>query len=219
MQKSLFHSSLGNVVTVCAALLLAGCAADEISSENIYVPSSTEERYPIEYAKGPVTMVVETQGSTLQPAQVNAVSGFARQSANGGLTPVTIKRPAGGGASARIAQEIAGLLMQNGLPQNMIRMGTYPAPASAPVKLTYVKAYAKTRECGDWSRDATTNSSNTQMPNHGCAVQANIAAMIADPSDIAMPSPSTLAPSEAGVVAVNNVAKGQAAASSDSSSN
>ena len=42
----------------------------------------------------------------LQPTQVNAVASFARQSLAGGLTPVMIKRPAGGGASRRSPRKL-----------------------------------------------------------------------------------------------------------------
>jgi pilus assembly protein CpaD len=209
MRKSLIQNSLRAVLPLVTALLLSGCAWDEVSQDNVYEPISTQERFPIEYAKGPVTMEVESGNGILQPAQVNAVAAFARQSANGGLTPVMVKRPAGGGASSRMAQEIAGLLMQSGVSQDMIHMGTYPGPAAAPVQLSYVKAYARTKPCGDWSRDATHNSSNTQMPNHGCAIQSNIAAMIANPEHIAVPAPSSPVPAANGTAAIRRVSDGQ----------
>jgi pilus assembly protein CpaD len=209
MRNKIINGSYRKLLPLIAALALSGCAWDEVSQDNVYEPISTQERYPIEYAKGPVTMEVATGNGIMQPSQVNAVAAFARGASQGGVTPVMIKRPSGGGASARMAEEVAGLLMQSGVPQNLIRMGSYPGPAAAPVQVSYVKAYAKTKPCGDWSRDATHNSQNTQMPNHGCAVQSNIAAMIADPSHIAMPVPTSPVPAANGTSAIRRVSDGQ----------
>ncbi|MFO1034049.1 MAG: CpaD family pilus assembly lipoprotein [Hyphomicrobiales bacterium] len=94
---------------VAVAATLGGCRYNDMALDDAYVPSQTAERYPIEYAKGPIVLEVQTAAGSLQPEQVNAVAGFARQSMAGGLTPVTIRRPAGGGASLkRVAEEVAG---------------------------------------------------------------------------------------------------------------
>lgn len=197
------------LVMLAASLGLAGCARDDLALDDAYVPLSPEERFPIEYSRGPVTMDVATTHGALQPGQVNAVVRFARQSLAGGVSPVVIRRPAGGGASARVANDVASLVLQQGVPRNMIRMATYPAPASAPVQIGYVKARAHTAECGDWSMDATHSSTNVQMPNHGCAVQSNIAAMLANPSDAVTPQPTSPAQAAAGTAAIKKISNGQ----------
>jgi type IV pilus biogenesis protein CpaD/CtpE len=43
---------------------------------------------------------------------------------------------------------------------------------------------ASVDKCGDWSENAADTLENTQSANHGCAVQANIAAMVAYPNDL-----------------------------------
>jgi pilus assembly protein CpaD len=197
------------LLMLAAGLGLAGCAHDDLALDDAYTPLSPEERFPIEYAKGPITMEVASSHGTLQPAQINAVARFARQSLAGGLTPVVIKRPAGGGASARVAEEIGGLMMQQGVPRDMIRMGTYPAPASAPVRLAYVKSYAHTKPCGEWSMDASDSARNVRMPNHGCAVQSNIAAMLANPEDAVAPQPTSPVPATNGTNAITRISKSQ----------
>ncbi len=154
-------------------------------------------------------MEVATTHGALQPGQVNAVARFARQALAGGVSPVVIRRPAGGGASARVANDIAGLVLQQGVPRNMIRMATYPAPASAPVQIGYVKARAHTAPCGDWSMDSANEFKNEQMPNHGCAVQSNIAAMLANPQDAVAPQPTSPAQAAAGTAAIKKISNGQ----------
>lgn len=209
MRKSVLSRKCLSSLFVLAALGLAGCARDDIALDDAYVPLSPSERFPIEYSKGPITMEVATTAGSLQPHQVNAVARFGRQSLAGGMTPVVIKRPAGGGASAQVADEVAGLLLQQGVPREMIRMGTYPAPASAPVRIAYVKAFAHTKPCGDWSRDATDSHRNEDMPNHGCAVQTNIAAMLANPQDAVTPEPMTPSEAPSGTAAIKKISNGQ----------
>ncbi|MBL8788943.1 MAG: CpaD family pilus assembly protein [Rhizobiales bacterium] len=202
------------LVALVAGLGLAGCAHDDLALDDAYVPLSPEERFPIEYSKGPVTMEVATSHGALQPGQVNAVARFARQSLSGGVSPIVIQRPAGGGASARVAEDVASLVLRQGVPRSMIRMGTYPAPASAPVRIGYVKAMAHTAPCGNWSMDAANEFKNEQMPNHGCAVQANIAAMLANPQDVVTPQPMSPAQAASGTAAIKKISNGQSSASS-----
>jgi pilus assembly protein CpaD len=197
------------LLVMVAGLGLAGCAHDDLALDDTYVPMSPEERYPIEYAKGPITLEVASSHGTLQPSQANAVARFARQSLAGGLTPVMVKRPAGGGKSARVAEEVAGLMLQQGVPREMIRIGTYPAPASAPVRLAYVKSYAHTKPCGEWTVNGADSGRNERMPNHGCAVQSNIAAMLANPEDVVAPQPATLVPAANGTAAIKKISDGQ----------
>lgn len=197
------------IALAAMASTLAGCRSGDMALDDVYKPLQADERYPIEYAKGPIVLEVQTAAGSLQPEQVNAVAGFARQSMAGGLTPVTIRRPAGGGASTHVAEEVAGLMLHQGLPRNMIRMGTYPAPASAPLQLSFVRAYAHTKPCGEWTRDATDSTSNEPLPNHGCAVQSNIAAMLANPNDLTGQRPATAAIGDAAVTTAAKVVTGQ----------
>ena len=196
-------------MALAAGLALGGCAHDDLALDDAYVPISPEERFPIEYSRGPVTMEVATSHGALQPGQVNAVARFARQSLAGGVSPITIQRPAGGGASARVAEEVAGLVLHQGVPRNMIRMGTYPAPASAPVRIGYMKAKAHVAPCGDWSMDAANEFKNEQMPNHGCSVQSNIAAMLSNPQDAVTPRPMTPSQAASGTAAIKKISNGQ----------
>ncbi len=172
-----------------AALSLSGCINDEIAMDDTMVtkPYAGSKAYPISVAKGPIALEVSSAHGTLQPNQINAVTGFVNQAMASGVTPVTINRPSGGGSSARVASEIAALMSQQGLPRNMMRVATYSGPSSGAVVISYVSTYAKTKPCGDWSEDASETELNTHLATHGCAVQANIAAMVADPATLVVP--------------------------------
>ncbi len=62
---------------------------------------------------------------------------------------------------------------------NSIRYG---GSESHPIKLQGGRAVAKS--CGRWEKDLFDTEQNLLNPNHGCAVQSNVAAMIARPADI-----------------------------------
>jgi pilus assembly protein CpaD len=186
----LHHNLLRAACFSTLALTLAGCMNDAMVASQMATPVSYNgsDAYPITVAKGPVTLNVDSSQGTLQPLQVNAVMGFAHQAMQAGVSPITISRPSGGGASARVASEVAALITQQGVARNMVRIGTYAGSASAPVRVSYISTYAKTKPCGQWSGDATETEENSHLASHGCAVQANIAAMVADPETIVVPS-------------------------------
>ncbi len=175
-----------------SAALLSGCVNNELVSDQLVTPAaySGSAAYPITIVKGPVTLDVDASHGTLEPGQINAVSGFAHQALQAGITPITITRPSGGGASARVASEIAALISQQGVARNMIRIGSYSGPSTGIVHVSYISTYAATKPCGQWTQDATETEDNTHLTSHGCAVQANIAAMIADPESWIVPESS-----------------------------
>lgn len=55
------------------------------------------------------------------------------------------------------------------------------------VDVSYIAYTARTDACGDWSENLSFTLDNTTPRNFGCAVQQNIAAMVADPRDLVQP--------------------------------
>ena len=187
-----------------AALSLSGCATDDIvTGDTTHVETHATDRYPITLVKGPQTIEIATHGGRLDAGQINAVKAFIHQATQAGVTPMNVSRPSGGGASRRVASEVASLMMEQGVPRSRVRFTTYHAPGSAPVRISYISSYAQTKPCGDWSEDLTDTSQNTSYANLGCAVQANIAAEIANPETVVVPNAPDMKNSSADVGAVN----------------
>ena len=67
---------------------------------------------------------------------------------------------------------------------------------------------AKVEDCGDWSESVANTETNEMMPNHGCAVQANIAAMAAYPQDLVHPRRQSRPPAYNRIGAVNALGDG-----------
>lgn len=194
-------------LSLCS-LWIVGCSPDDaLLDDAVRQPAHASDNYPITLVKGPQTLEVASSHGTLQPTQINAVSGFVHRALQAGVSPMTVSRPSGGGNSARVAGEVASLMVGQGVRRENVRFVTYPGSANGAVRISYVSSYAKTKKCGDWSKDLTETSGNMEYPNLGCAVQNNIAAEIANPETIVIPNPEDLADAPAQVLAVTNQQK------------
>lgn len=71
-----------------------------------------------------------------------------------------------------------GILVSDGAP---VTEG-YVAPGQIRIVLT--RSTASVPACPDWSHTAEANEYNSTNPNFGCAVNSNLAAMIANPEDL-----------------------------------
>lgn len=198
-------SRISLALVIVMASGLAACSSGELALDDTYVPVAHYEKYPIEVTRGPVKMDVSSRHGTLQASQINAISAFSRSAKNSGSTRITILRPSAGGASGKVARETYKLLVQSGVSPGMISQKTYPGASKAPVKLTYVRSIAVTKECGDWSEDMSNTSRNEPSTNLGCAVQNNIAAMVVNPDDFVAPRATTPAYAAARVPGVLSV--------------
>ena len=78
---------------------------------------------------------------------------------------------------ARIAGRY-GLLVSAGAPisQGMVAPGA--------VRVVVTRTRASVPNCPNWTEESQPNFGNHNMSNYGCAVNGNIAAMIADPNDL-----------------------------------
>jgi pilus assembly protein CpaD len=94
-----------------------------------------------------------------------------------------------GGASSRAAITFFGeRAAQTGISRDKILVSTRePAGGDARVNVSYIAYSAHTQACGDWSENEAFVVENHTTANFGCAVQQNLAAMVADPRDLLGP--------------------------------
>lgn len=78
---------------------------------------------------------------------------------------------------ARIAGNY-GMLVSNGAPV------TAGAVVPGAVRVIVSRAEASVPGCPNWDRIAQPNFENRMMPNFGCSVNSNLAAMVANPEDL-----------------------------------
>lgn len=109
---------------------------------------------------------------------------------------------------------LAGCAATDQWAQDDLPLTPYGGSKLHPIKV--VGNRATVDDCGQWDADSTETSYNLMMPNHGCAVQHNIAAMAANPRDLVKARKMSRGAAEQRVKAVNALS-GSASAASPSS--
>lgn len=134
---------------------------------------------------------------TLSGAAARTVDQFAKSYIQIGHGAIILSTPSGGAnadEASRLAQAIRLRLAQGGVPFAAIAGSSYDAAnaPNSPIRLSFTRFEAQGPECTPlWRQDLTANTDNAPWESHGCANQANLAAMIADPADLLGPRAET----------------------------
>ena len=131
-----------------------------------------------------------------------------------GAPLLTIEAPSGDDPVASAAAwSIKGALEAAGVPAYQVRIVTYFAPdPRAPVLVGFDTVRAVVPQCGQsWTNLARTGN-NAGSANFGCAVNANLAAQIANPRDIVTPRTMTPADATRRSVVIDHYRAGEQAA-------
>ncbi len=131
------------------------------------------------------------------------VESFARAYREFGHGTLLLSVPSGGAeeaAATHLAQAVRRRLAEGGVPFSAIVSASYEAqpagetksdPKPAPLVLTFTRYTAAAPACAPaYLFDYADGSPKDAPKNFGCAVSANLAAMIADPADLLKPRPS-----------------------------
>lgn len=175
----MFKRSLLLALCSAPALALAGCGGTENRGlESVHQPVVERSDYVFDVNAGP---------SGLAPGEAQRLSGWFASMRIGYGDRVSVDDPAGGRTRAAVAGEVAryGLLVSDEAPVTSQPL----QPGTARVIVSRMKASVP--GCPDFSRyDGTEFESNTNS-NHGCAINANLAAMVANPEDLVRGEPGT----------------------------
>jgi pilus assembly protein CpaD len=172
--KTVMPKHLPIIALIAPTLLLAGCAGSvNRGLESVHQPVVSRADYAFDVA---------TSGSGLAPGEAQRLDGWMASLRLGYGDRVAIDDPAGGHAVAHdeIAREVNqyGLLLSNSAP-------VMPAPVTpGTVRVVVSRMHADVPGCPDHSRQATPDYSNNTNSNFGCALNSNLAAMVARPEDL-----------------------------------
>ena len=192
-----------------AAVLLAGsCASPQDPNFRVADP---EVNHPI--TVDPMSRAVQLSFSPsnagLMPDDAAKFDAFVADYMEHGNGAISITVPAGSYSTATISyfgERLAGM----GVPRSRMLVGTRaPGDHNPRVELAFVGYAAHADSCGDWSENAAETHDNQPMPNFGCAVQNNIAAMVADPRDLLQPRQMGPVSSERRAVVIGHYEKGE----------
>ncbi|MEQ9180380.1 MAG: CpaD family pilus assembly protein [Nitratireductor sp.] len=126
-----------------------------------------------------------------------AVDGYVSNYDRGAGAVISIMVPANSANAASAssaAYEIAGYMQRKGIPAGRIVTVPYDAGApdqTAPIRLVHGRMKAHVGQCGRWPDDLLKTRENKHYANFGCAYQNNLAAQLANPSDLLGPRAST----------------------------
>ena len=125
----------------------------------------------------------------LSAAQAQALSNLVDRWRDTGGGPIMVQAPShGGGEAYRSAMAIQDALAGLGVRETAIKLVGYEASTAegAPMIVSFASYEAKGPKCGlEWD-SFTKSATNKPNNNFGCAVTANIAAMVANPADLAV---------------------------------
>ena len=169
-----------------AALALGACALTPNGPQH---GASVQELHPITVDQQVVALRVgidETRQGLGRDA-LAAIDGFVSAYRTKGHGPLTVTAPVGG-ASDRPAQEAAArvraALNAAGVPYEDMRGASMRAEGASEVIVSFQSYVATGPSCGANARTMARQQRNLRSLDFGCASQANLAAMIADPRDL-----------------------------------
>ena len=155
------------------ALLAGGCMGTQNRGlESVHQPVVGRTDYLIDLAAGPFGL---PQGETQR------LAGWMDSMRLGYGDRIAVDDPAGEPRTrAAVAAVVGryGLLLSTDVPVT----GAPVTPGT--VRVVVSRMHARVPGCPDWSRDESSEFDSNTSSNHGCAVNSNLAAMVASPADL-----------------------------------
>jgi len=187
------------------ATALGACTHTDEVAATATIPDDYRLRHPIaiqESNRSVVIFVGQARGglSAEQRADVMGLGQIWLQEGTGAIVADVPVRTPNARAAAEAFREAQSLLSAAGVPSHGIIMRQYHPDDPrqlATLRLTYPKITAVAGPCGLWPDDLGPSIKNKgyleNKPyyNFGCANQRNMAAMVANPSDLVQPRPET----------------------------
>lgn len=173
-----------------AAPALGGCVGAAETTGSTF-PSDFRDRHPIVIADLPRTLDVFVEGrSGFDARQRQDLAAYLAEYRRLGSGALVAQVPVGTENSGDTRAALARIRSAAGGRIATARYEPADLSVAAPIRLTFHKLGATVGStCGLWPEDMGVSdglSSNSNRPywNHGCAMQSNFAAQIADPVDL-----------------------------------
>ncbi|MET0307250.1 MAG: CpaD family pilus assembly lipoprotein [Sphingomonas sp.] len=173
------------------ALLLSACGSYNGGVESANQPVVQRNDYVLDLA---------TSGSALAPGEAQRLAGWLQSMRLSYGDHVAIDDQ-GDGSTGRA--EVAALTGGYGILLSDKAPSTVGQIAPGTVRVVVTRMTASVPKCPDFSRNYQPDFSSSTGSNYGCAVNGNLAAMVADPADLVRGEPgSPTSDAQTGIKAV-----------------
>ena len=174
MAKAITRKLTGSLA-VSLSLVLGACGGFPTENRSLY-----SARQPV-VERTNFTLDVNTVGDGLAVSEQQRVSGWFEAMGLGYGDRVSLDDPT---ANPALKTDLAALAGRHGL---LVTEGSpvtagYVEPGQARIVVT--RSTASVPGCPDWSANNEANEYNATYPGYGCAVNGNLAAMVANPEDL-----------------------------------
>ncbi|WP_031554285.1 CpaD family pilus assembly protein [Parvularcula oceani] len=178
MRRLLLLALAGTTLSACASLMN--------TPEEAY---SVEQRHPITVDQQVMTLVVpvDPQANGLSRTALAQIDRFVDAYRAKGYGPMTVTAPSGGAGDRdgqQTAADVRAALDAFGVSFEEMRGATVRRGGGDEVILSFSRYVASGPECGAYGGNLPARLAGRSSTNFGCATQANLAAMIADPRDL-----------------------------------
>lgn len=196
------------LLTAAATVVLGACASTGASDTQPLTPLS---RYALRVEPGLDRIALAVHEDGLSSNQQAALNDLAGRYFAAGVGAVRIEGPSGEDpAAARQTWAVRSALQAAGLPADRIIVASYAAPdPRAPVLAGFETVRAVIPNCAAEPRAMEGRFSNDSSIGLGCAINANLAAQIADPRDILGHRPISPADSGRAAIVFDNYRRGE----------
>lgn len=181
---------------ILTAAAISGCADSRDRMTTSAINDDYRQRHPIVLTEKERNLDIPVAASDrrLTTGMRDTIRGFVQDYRAHASGTVEILAPRGSMnslAASTLRQQIRRELVANGIPSARIVDSYYGAgdPGdAAPIRLRFTATTALTNSCGQWPDDLSDNAfDNQNYYNFGCATQHNLAAQVANPTDLISP--------------------------------
>lgn len=190
------------LLIAASAVAVAACAQTGAGSSGELPPITPLARYALRVEPGLDRIALAVHDTGVSAAQDEALTALAARWRGGAVGRLFIQSPSvDDPVAAGMAWAVHDALVRKGVPAQAMTVEAYGAPdARAPILAGFETVQASIPNCAAERGTLNARISNGPSPGLGCAVNANLAAQIDDPRDIARPRAMT--PSDSGRAAV-----------------
>jgi pilus assembly protein CpaD len=166
-----------------APALLVGACADPMGAT---VNRGVESVHQPVVARTDYVFDVQTAGGALAPGEGSRLAGWMESLRLGYGDHIAIDDPA---IDAQARGQIAAQVSRYGLQLSHDAPVTAAPVTPGTLRVVISRSSAEVPGCPDWSLQSTPNFNNNTASNYGCAINSNLAAMVANPADLVRGQP------------------------------